>query len=706
MTIPVTQYASAQVTFSVINIIPTTSAYEGSVARVYCDGSQCCSNVWGCPNLWAVVQIGNATMDPNVWGWEHLYKNSTYASRIGTGSTTMSISSGRVVVNSQWTIKEHPKYNTMAYHEVIYGAKPWGNQIINHQFLQLPKRISELPRILVGVYYDLTTGVPGNNFAFEAWIFPDGNNGRAAGPQDYEIMVQLYIEGGFPAGTRVAEYVVPILVDGQLVYQTFVMYDCRTDVGWRFFTFRSTTNYVGKHVVFDYYEFIKIANSYVGGALTNMYLMALEFGTEVYTNRCSSFPCTVNVQWTLNRYYFATTSSSISLVDALSEWAKVLTGTTPTATITPQPITTTITTTYTATTTVTATLTRTITSPVTTTVTTTVPITVTVPLRVPQVIVYQTLQRLYLIAKASKGDLWHNVNNNAAWSSWQPLGGVFADGPAAAYVDGKVYVTGRDGNGGIWYGFIDTTTNSFSGWTATGGASPSRPEAVATPKGVYIIVRGAASDVWAYSIKTGSWTKLEGGATSDTPGAAVMGTKVYVVIRGLDGASLWYGVLDVDSGTFSGWSSLNGAADSTPTVVADPSSMRVYIIVRAADNSIWYGFIDTTTNSFSGWTATGGASPSRPEAVATPKGVYIIVRGAASDVWAYSIKTGSWTKLEGGATSDTPGAAVMGTKVYVVIRGLDGASLWYGVLDVDSGTFSGWSSLNGAADSTPQLVNT
>jgi len=74
-------------------------------------------------------------------------------------------------------------------------------------------------------------------------------------------------------------------------------------------------------------------------------------------------------------------------------------------------------------------------------------------------------------------------------------------------------------------------------------------------------------------------------------------------------------------------------------------------------------------------------------------------------VWAYSIKTGSWTKLAGGATSDTPGVAVMGTKVYVVIRGLDGASLWYGVLDVDSDTFSGWSSLNGAADSTPQLVN-
>jgi hypothetical protein len=374
MTIPVTQYALAQVTFNVINIIPTTSAYEGRVARVYCDGSQCCSNVWGCPNLWAVVQIGNATMDPNVWGWEHLYRN--YASRIGTGSTTMSISSGRVVVNSQWTIKEHPEYNTMAYHEVIYGAKPWGNQIINHQFLQLPKRISELPRILVGVYYDLKTGVPGNNFAFEAWIFTDGNNGRAAGPGDYEIMVQLYIEGGYPAGTSVAEYVVPILVDGQLVYQTFVMYDCRTDAGWRFFTFRSTTNYVGKHVVFDYYEFIKIANSYVGGALTKMYLMALEFGTEVYTNRCSSFPCTVNVQWTLNRYYFATTSSSISLVDALSEWAKVLTGTTPTTspvtTTTPKTTTTTTTTTKTTTTTTTTpTTTTTATSPTPTTTTTT-----------------------------------------------------------------------------------------------------------------------------------------------------------------------------------------------------------------------------------------------------------------------------------------------------------------------------------------------
>jgi len=194
-----------------------------------------------------VVQIGNATMDPNVWGWEDLYQSNPSA--IGTGSTTMTISNRILNVVSQWNINQHPKYNTMAYHEVIYGAKPWGNPIINHQFLQLPMLVSQLPRILTGLQYSLTSGVPGNNFAFEAWVFTDANNGRAPGSGDYEIMVQLYIDGGYPAGYDqgpIATYTVPILVNGQLVQQTFELYFVVADAGWNFYTFKSTTNYARK----------------------------------------------------------------------------------------------------------------------------------------------------------------------------------------------------------------------------------------------------------------------------------------------------------------------------------------------------------------------------------------------------------------------------------------------------------------------------
>ena len=325
--LPVLAHASSGDGFHVVNILPTTPGYEGVSTCVSCDGSQCCSSVWGCPNLWGVVVIGNASMDPNVWGWQDRYTSSPGS--IGNGSSVMKIAGGRVVTRSVWLIKSRPLYNVMAYHEVIYGAKPWGNQPVNAPGFTLPEKVSELPRILVGVDYKLYSGRPGNNFAFEAWLFRDPNNGRAPGAGDYEIMVQLYIDGGYPAGYEdgpKAVYTVPILVDGRLVNQTFELYDVVTDAGWRFLTFKSTTNYVNRSVVFDYTLFIELADSYLGGVLGDKYLMSLEFGTEVYTNRCTSFPCQVNVTWSLDRYYYALAPRELPPLEALKAWMERLNG--------------------------------------------------------------------------------------------------------------------------------------------------------------------------------------------------------------------------------------------------------------------------------------------------------------------------------------------------------------------------------------------
>lgn len=314
----------SNITFDVVNILPTTHQYEGASSTVTCDGGQCCSSIWGCPNLWGVVGIGNASIDPNLWGWEHLYQ--TNPGQIGVGNTTMWIKNGRLHVDSRWTINSIPQYNVMGYHEVIYGAKPWGNQPVNAPNFVLPMRVLDLPRILVGVQYDQYSGVPGNNYAFEAWLFPDTNNNRAPGPGDYEIMVQLYIEGGFPAGYEngpVAVFDVPMLVNGVLVNQTFELYDVVADAGWRFLTFKSTTNYVNASVVFDYTYFIELSNQYLGGGLDNLNLMALEFGTEVYTNTCGSFPCDVDIRWSLNEYYFALAPRTVNPWDALAAWGGI-----------------------------------------------------------------------------------------------------------------------------------------------------------------------------------------------------------------------------------------------------------------------------------------------------------------------------------------------------------------------------------------------
>lgn len=351
---------SNNVPFETVNVLPTSSQYEGTSVEVVCDGTQCASSVWGAPNLWGVVKIGNATMDPNVWGWEDVYK--TAPQDIGTGSTKMEIRNGVLKVTNLWNINMHPKYNTMAYPEVIYGAKPWGNQPINAPNFVLPIKVSQLPRILVDTKYTLEKSFPGNNFAFEAWLFKDANNMRAPGQGDYEIMVQLYIEGGYPAGYDkgpVLTVDVPIIVDGRLLNQTFELYDVIADAGWRFFTFKPTKNYNGSEVVFDYTKFIEIVDNYLGGgSLTNHYLMSLEFGTEIYTNGCTSFPCTVDVRWTLDKYRFilapgtmATEEAMRVLVGEVQPPASTTTSQTTTSTTTPTPTTTTTTQTSTTTTT-------------------------------------------------------------------------------------------------------------------------------------------------------------------------------------------------------------------------------------------------------------------------------------------------------------------------------------------------------------------
>ncbi|WP_297514510.1 cellulase family glycosylhydrolase [Thermococcus sp.] len=305
--------------FKIINILPTSSQYNGIFTSVTCDGTKCSSSVWGTPNLWGVVNIGNATIDPNVWGWQDLYKDSP--EKIGNGTSRMWIENEILHVNNRWTIKTRPAYNVMAYNEVIYGSKPWGGQPINAPELQLPLGFKALPRILVATEYTLEKGIPGNNFAFEAWLFKDSNNNRAPGKGDYEIMVQLYVDGGFPAGYDkgpVATFEVPMIVNGGIINQTFELYDVVADPGWRFLTFKSTKNYVNTSVVFDYTYFLELANEYLNGSLENNYLMSLEFGTEIYTNRITSFPDTVHVDWTLERYYYVLAPREQSTYESLS----------------------------------------------------------------------------------------------------------------------------------------------------------------------------------------------------------------------------------------------------------------------------------------------------------------------------------------------------------------------------------------------------
>ncbi|MEM1669108.1 MAG: hypothetical protein QXM53_10660 [Thermofilaceae archaeon] len=101
----------------VINILPATGQYVGAVSRGYCSGGSC--------QLWNLRPIGNASIDVNLWGLEGRESQSS-------GEAVMEILQGGILrTRSQWQLGTAPQYNTPGYHEVIYGAKPWGTNPIS-----------------------------------------------------------------------------------------------------------------------------------------------------------------------------------------------------------------------------------------------------------------------------------------------------------------------------------------------------------------------------------------------------------------------------------------------------------------------------------------------------------------------------------------------------------------------------------------------
>jgi parallel beta-helix repeat protein len=175
---------------------------------------------------------------------------------------------------------------------------------------------------------------------------------------------------------------------------------------------------------------------------------------------------------------------------------------------------------------------------------------------------------------------------------------------------------------------------------------------------------------------------------------------LYLFVVDISGG-VWYRVFD---GEYWGdWVPLGGIVLDAPSVAY--YNGKIYIAVRGEGDSIWYGYINTTTGEFSGWIPIPGLTSSKPTLVSTSSGVLLIARGLGNDIWIYPLTwpNASWINIPG-LTVDAPAATAVGDEVHIVVRGLDGYSLWHGVLNVSTWSFTGWNSIHGATDSTPELL--
>jgi len=165
-----------------------------------------------------------------------------------------------------------------------------------------------------------------------------------------------------------------------------------------------------------------------------------------------------------------------------------------------------------------------------------------------------------------------------------------------------------------------------------------------------------------------SWNVVPTGTTTDSPGAAVYDGKLYIAVRGMDDG-LYFGWVSLTDDSFTGWTKLSGATPSSPTLAT--YNLQLIMVVRGMDNRIYYRFYDCN-----------------------------------SDAW------GDWSSVPTGATSDRPGAIArygrpppnyLPDELYIIVRGTTGG-LYYGDIELDFYTFTGWTMMYGDTPSAPSLA--
>ena len=208
-----------------------------------------------------------------------------------------------------------------------------------------------------------------------------------------------------------------------------------------------------------------------------------------------------------------------------------------------------------------------------------------------------------LAVQGGSNSIYYTVCNASTCKGWSRLPGSTPDSPSLApstLYSNRVYIVVRGGDNGIYFGYLDSASGSFSGWQKLPGSTPSKPVLVGASRFLVLVVRGGDNKIYynVYNETTATWSgwkRLPTGSTIDAPGATVTGFMLHVVVRGNDGRSLWYGALNLLSGSFSGWSVLPGSTPSFPFLGSDGN--YVWLAVRGGDNSIYI----KTWSPVTGW---------------------------------------------------------------------------------------------------------
>jgi FtsP/CotA-like multicopper oxidase with cupredoxin domain len=268
------------------------------------------------------------------------------------------------------------------------------------------------------------------------------------------------------------------------------------------------------------------------------------------------------------------------------------------------------------------------------------------------------------------GEIYLNSQNATAWSGWSALpNGATIDTPATATIGSTEYIVVKGSDGfSLWFNSRNLATGAISGWSAIAGSTPSSPTLTTDGRVLALVVRGSDNRVYynvydPTTLQWSNWRFTHTGVTNDKPAAAILGDKLFIVVRGITLGSdvLYYGTADLSSDTFSGWIALGGTSTSAPVLASLHITSGLCVVVRGSNNAVYL-------NRWNGATWQG------------------------------------WNALPSGSTPKSPAIAVYENTLHVVVTGMDGSSLWYNTMNLNTSAMGSWIPLQGSSPSAPALT--
>lgn len=229
-------------------------------------------------------------IETNLWNIE---RSDGFLKMVSNDETLLSVE-----IKLKNVVQIDPHRWVHAYPEIWYGAKPW-NKLgpTDDSWIKLPERLEKMHDFSTTVDYSIMfedAKLP-YNFALETWLTRNLNR-KGVSTNEVEIMVWLSHRNLNPAGIKVAEMKLPVILNGIETTLLFSLF--RADMNWEYFAFIVKEPVEKGGITFRWSFFLKKAMEFSKiGDWPDLYFTVIETGTEFGSPGYSN----VQLAWVLKK---------------------------------------------------------------------------------------------------------------------------------------------------------------------------------------------------------------------------------------------------------------------------------------------------------------------------------------------------------------------------------------------------------------------